>query len=82
MASSTVRISRETQDLLREIAHQEGASMQAVLEKALREYRQKQFFESVNLAYANLKQDPKRWQEELAERRAWDVTLTDGRESD
>jgi hypothetical protein len=45
---------------------------------ALRDCQAKQFFESVNSAYAALREDPKQWQEELDERTAWDATLSDG----
>jgi len=56
--------------------------MSAILENALRDYGRKQFFHSVEQAYAALQKDPKRWQEELKERREWDLTLGDGLEND
>ncbi len=43
--------------------------------------RSEQFFEDVNAAFTRLKADPKAWEEELAERRLWEVTLADGSES-
>ena len=82
MPGSTIRISKSAQGLLHEIARKEGTSMLAVLEKALREYHQKQFFDAVNQAYAALRKDPKKWHEEIEERKAWDTTLGDGLEDD
>lgn len=78
MQSTTVRISDESRQLLRELASQEGLSMQAVLDKALEAYRRQRFLESVNAAYAEVKQDPSAWQELKQERELWDTTLTDG----
>ena len=36
------------------------------------------FFKEVNEAFAHLKADPDAWTEELAERKLWDNTLSDG----
>jgi predicted DNA-binding protein len=76
--STTVRISEQAHHRLRELAAQSGEPMQAVLDKALEQYRRQKFLEECNAAYAVLQQDPQAWadyQEELA---VWDVTLTDG----
>lgn len=76
--SATVRISEQSHHRLRELAAQSGEPMQAVLDKALEQYRRQKFLEECSAAYAALQQDPLAWadyQEELA---AWDVTLMDG----
>lgn len=52
--------------------------MQDVLEKAIEAYRRKRLLEMGNLAYAALKDDPKAWEQELAERKLWENTLADG----
>ena len=39
-------------------------------------------FEKGNRAYAEMKKDSKKWQEELEERALWDCTLLDGLEND
>jgi hypothetical protein len=52
--------------------------MQEVLEKAIEAYRRKRLLEMGNLAYAALKDDPKAWEQELAERKLWENTLADG----
>ena len=82
MQSTTVRISGESRQLLRQLASQEGLSMQAVLDKALEAYRRQRFLESVNAAYAEVKQDPGAWQELKQERKLWDKTLEDGLDPD
>ncbi len=42
--------------------------MQAILETAIEEYRRQRFLHEANAAYAALRNDPKQWKEELAER--------------
>lgn len=78
MSSATVRISNEVRDILRELAAKEGEPMQAILEKAIEQYRRQRFLEEVNAAYAALRQDQKIWAEIQKEREGWDVTLADG----
>lgn len=82
MASLTVRIGEESHKALREIAARSGRSMQAVLAKAIEEYRRKSFLENANAAFADLRKDTKAWHREQEERAAWDVTLSDGQEKD
>jgi len=52
--------------------------MQAVLEKAVEEYRRRHFLERVSLAYERLREDPEAWREMQAENAAWEETLKDG----
>lgn len=82
MAGSTVRISEHAHELLKELATESGEPMQAILDKALEEYRRRKFLEGASAEFAALRSDPKAWQEELEEREAWDSTLMDGLESD
>ncbi len=77
MASTTVRIRRETKQMLERIANQTGQKTQEVLDNAIEAYRRRIFLEQANQAYALLKQDADRWAEELAERKAWAITLSD-----
>ena len=78
MPSANVRISRDAHAVLRQLAHQEGVSLQALLDKAVENYRRRLFLEKANAAYETLRADKVRWNEELAERREWDATLADG----
>jgi len=82
MSTSTVRINTEVQNRLRALSQQEGSSMQAVLERALRLYEERVFWEKTNRAYATLKADPKAWKQELEERQEWEATLRDGLEDE
>jgi predicted transcriptional regulator len=78
MASTTVRVSEHTHELLRQLAAATGEPLQKVLERAVESYRREQFFAEFNAAYERLRADPVAWEEELAERAEWDATLADG----
>lgn len=80
MPGATVRISYAAWKALREIANRAGEPMQAVLDRAVEEYRRKCFLEEANRAFAALKNKPEAWKDELKERAAWDITLGDGLE--
>lgn len=77
MSSITVRVSEKTGAILRELAGRAGEPMQAILDRAVEEYRRKRFLEEANQAYALLRSNPKAWAEESAERKAWDKALGD-----
>ena len=78
MLTTTVRLTKETHFELRQIAQKEGQSIQVVLERLVSDYRRRAMLEEGNRGYAALRQDPKAWAEELAERSAWENTLSDG----
>lgn len=75
---STVRISDSSHRALRHLADTENAPLQTVLERAIENYRRQRFLEAANRQYAALRGDPAAWKQEMAEREAWDITLTDG----
>ena len=78
MSSSTVRISKESSNILREIATQEKKSLQTILDAAIEDYRRHRFLQEANKAYSVLKENPKNWKVELEERKQWEATLFDG----
>jgi predicted transcriptional regulator len=80
MTTTTIRVSTRTRDLLQQLAHQSGVSMQSVLEHALEEYRRQQLLEATNAAYAALHADAEAWGDLERERSEWDQNLTDGLE--
>ena len=82
MNSSTVRINVKTFKILNEIVKNTGMSKQEILDKAIEDYRRKEFIREANEAYSFLKKDNEKWQEEINERHEWDVTLEDGLEND
>jgi predicted transcriptional regulator len=77
MASETVRIKPETHVKLRDIAQASGQSMPDVLEQAVESLRRARLLDESNRAYAELRDDPKAWKAELAERKLWEATLGD-----
>lgn len=81
MPGTTMRVSRETRAMLRDLAANEQRSMQAVLETAVEEYRRLRLLEQINADYAALRQDAAAWVELEAERAVWDSTLADGLDS-
>ena len=80
MAGTTVRISQETREALRELARQTNESMQDILARAVEAYRRERFLREVNAAYAALHADVEAWREEEAERAVWEGTIADGLE--
>lgn len=80
MASQTVRISPRAHRSLKELCELTGQAMPAILDRAIEEYRRRQFLEGLSADFAALRQDPKVWQQELDERAEWDATLSDGLE--
>lgn len=77
MPGATVRISERARQTLRELAARTGEPMQAVLDRAIEDYRRRRFFEEVNAAYVALRNDPEAWAGELAERRLLEATLSE-----
>jgi predicted transcriptional regulator len=80
MPTTTIRVSRHTRELLQELAHTSGVSMQTVLEQALEHYRRQQLLATTNAAYMALQTDPAAWDDLEHERMEWDRTLADGLE--
>ena len=79
-SSLTVRIDSSTHRLLHQMAKQFDESMQTVLSKAVELYRQEHFLMKCNDAYLALKKNPKAWQDELDERKAWEAAGPDNTE--
>ena len=80
MATTTIRVSARTRDVLHELARAGGVPMQEIVEQAVENYRRQQLLAAANIAYAALRADPDAWAEMEAERTAWDATLADGLE--
>ena len=80
MSGATVRINEASRELLRELARRTNTSMQDVIEEALVEYRKRLFWEQADRDFRAMREDGEAWQEEIAERESWDVTLLDGLE--
>lgn len=80
MSGTTVRISKRSAGILKNIAKKQGKSLQQVLDEAVEEHRRTLILKEANGAYARLKKEPALWEEEKLERDLWAETLTDGQE--
>lgn len=78
----TVRVTDQTHAVIRAIAEDTGEPMQDIIAKAVEMYRRQRILERTNAAYAALRSDPDRWQEECDEREIWDITAADGIEDE
>lgn len=77
-----IRVPDATHSILRELADETGQPMQELLVEAVEAMRRRRMFELANAAYAAMRANEDEWQEELRERRLWDVTLADGLEDE
>lgn len=82
MSTTMMRVRTDIHARLQQLAQDEGISMQALLDRALEEYRRARLFARAHEAYAALRADPIAWQQELEERAAWEATLADDLETD
>ena len=80
--SVTIRIAERTHETLSEIARKEGKTLQAAAEDAVEAFRRQRLLADANVAFAALRANPAGWNEEVAERTAWDAALTDDVEED
>lgn len=78
MPELTVTLSNAAHQTLVKLAETSGEPMQAVLDKAIENYRRHIFLMQANQAFAALRQNEELWCEELAERELWDQTIADG----
>jgi predicted DNA-binding protein len=82
MTSTSVRISKPTHVVLKDLAAREDRSQSDILDEAITQYRERQFWQDARVAYNRLREDPDAWQaykDELAE---WDIALLDVLEVD
>lgn len=80
MKTSLVRITKPTWQALKQLSKTAHRSMQSTMEEAIELYRRQLFFKALNVSSRSLRANPKAWQEELEERKIWEVTLQDGLE--
>ncbi len=66
METKSIKIAASTYDLLKQTAKREHRTLQAVLDKLVKEYENRKFFEAVNAAYQNMTSEE--WDHELKER--------------
>ncbi|WP_169980216.1 ribbon-helix-helix protein, CopG family [Microbispora sp. H10836] len=69
---TTIRVSVETRDLIAQLSEQEGKSMTALVEDAVREHRRKLRWQRVAAQMERTRrEDPESWAEYVAERDLW-----------
>jgi len=76
--STTIRVTNQARDTVREISEITGKRQQDVVDEAVEAYRRQILLEQANQAYASLRSDKEAWPAEIEEREAWDATLADG----
>lgn len=69
--STTIRVSVEQRERLRQLAEERDATMADTLDDALETLRRDQFYRRMADAEQALRADPVRWAEYVAERDAW-----------
>ncbi len=82
MESLTIRVSRSTHGLLRQLAARSGATMTEIVDRAVREYERARFWADYQAAYAAMEADPAGLADLQGEVNAWDATSADGLEAD
>ena len=78
MSELTIDISETTHKTLLQLAQTSGEDLGTVMERAVENYRRYVFLAQADRAFTALRQDEELWQDEIAERRAWDLTVADG----
>lgn len=78
MSELTIDISETTHKTLLQLAQTSGDDFVTIMDRAVENYRRYVFLVQADRAFATLKQNEGLWQEELAERKLWDLTIADG----
>ena len=78
MATTTIRVTRESRDKVRILSEQTGLKQQEIIDQAVEVFRRQVFLDAANSAFADLKGDESVLDVEQAERQEWDSTLDDG----
>jgi hypothetical protein len=80
--SLTIRVSRSTHELLRDLAAKSNTTITAVVDEAVQDLQRKKFWADFNAACEALKADPAAWADLRHEDAAWEKTIADGLEEE
>jgi hypothetical protein len=80
--SLTIRVSRSTHELLRDLAARSNTTITAVVDEAVGDLQRKKFWADFNAACAAVQADSAAWADLQAEDAAWEQTLADGLEEE
>jgi hypothetical protein len=78
MSELTIDISETTHKTLLQLAQTSGDDLVTIMDRAVENYRRYVFLVQADRAFTTLKQNEELWQDEVAERQAWDLTIADG----
>jgi hypothetical protein len=70
--TTTVRVRRPDSERLQSLAKARQTAVLDVLHAAIDALERQEFLRSVNQDYQRLREDPKRWEQYVAERQEWD----------
>jgi hypothetical protein len=76
--AETVRIDPSSHATLAEIARAKHIPLSEALARAVESYRRELMIQAMDADYGALRDDPKAWAEEQADRAAWETTSADG----
>lgn len=82
MQATSIRVSRVTQQKLKEIARKEQKSIGAVVDDFVTNYEREAFREQMQADFRALRGYPAAWDEYRAETELWDQTAGDGLENE
>lgn len=82
MATTSIRVSKETHDQIKSLAEQQKKAMGDVIAEAIDHYREQRFWQDAQDAYGRLRNDPAAWAHYQDELREWDAVLMDGLENE
>jgi predicted transcriptional regulator len=80
--SLTIRVSRSTHELLRDLAAKSNATITAVVDEAVLDLQRKKFWADFNAACEAIEADPVASADLRREDAAWEATLADGLEEE
>jgi hypothetical protein len=78
MSELTIDISETTHKTLLQLTQSSGDDFVTIIDRAVENYRRYVFLVQADRAFAVLRQNEELWQDEIAERQAWDLTIADG----
>jgi predicted transcriptional regulator len=81
-SSLTIRVSRSTHELLRDLASKSDTTITAVVDEAARDLQRKRFWADFNAACEAVEADPAARADLRQEDAAWETTLADGLEQE
>lgn len=70
--TTTVRVRRPDSERLQSLARERQTTVIEVLHTAIDALERQEFLRGMNQDYQQLRDDPERWQQYLAERQEWD----------